>query len=168
MGLGVPATVHEPHERDRPDKAVTAMGQRGGHSASGAVNGNAGQSRDHIQATRYHLETLPSYGLEEPLPCQTAAVALTTKAGVFSGSPQGFPFIATGASRLSPPTRAFDVLPDGRFVGLVAGSAAIRPSELRDSSRVELEVSAATALGIGLHYAVKGSALVSQIKTTRF
>ena len=48
---------------------------------------------------------------------------LTTKAGVFFGEPEGFPFIATGASRLSPPTRASDALPDGRFVALMAGSA---------------------------------------------
>jgi hypothetical protein len=50
-------------------------------------------------------------------------VPLTTKAAVFFGEPEGCPFIATGASRLSPPTRAFDALPDGRFVALVAGSA---------------------------------------------
>ena len=60
-------------------------------------------------------------------------VPLTTKAGVFLGEPEGFPFIATGASRLSLPTRGFDVLPDGRFVGLVAGWAAICPSEVKES-----------------------------------
>jgi hypothetical protein len=64
-------------------------------------------------------------------------VPLTTKAGVSFGSPKGFPFIATGASRLSPPTRVFDVLAVGRFVRLVAGSADDR-SETSSEIRVGL------------------------------
>jgi eukaryotic-like serine/threonine-protein kinase len=48
-------------------------------------------------------------------------VPVKTTSGVTFGSPQSFPFIATGG-RLSNATRAFDALPDGRFLGLVVGS----------------------------------------------
>ena len=49
------------------------------------------------------------------------AVPVKTTSGVTFGSPQSFPFIAN-AGRLSGTWRAFDALPDGRFIGLVVGS----------------------------------------------
>jgi eukaryotic-like serine/threonine-protein kinase len=49
------------------------------------------------------------------------AVPVKATSGVTFGSPQSFPFIGN-AGRLSGATRAFDALPDGRFIGLVPGS----------------------------------------------
>jgi hypothetical protein len=49
------------------------------------------------------------------------AVPVKTTSGVTFGSPQNFPF-TVNAGRLSGATRAFDALPDGRFIGLVVGS----------------------------------------------
>jgi Tol biopolymer transport system component len=54
---------------------------------------------------------------------QLATVQVATVSGVTFGPPASLPFVMT-AGRLSGVPRAFDVLPDGRFVGLVAGSAA--------------------------------------------
>jgi eukaryotic-like serine/threonine-protein kinase len=50
------------------------------------------------------------------------AVPVTMKAGVSFGEPKRIPF-EVNAGRLSGRMRPFDVLPDGRFVGIVAGSA---------------------------------------------
>jgi hypothetical protein len=50
-----------------------------------------------------------------------AAVRVTTKSGVTFGTPDSLPFLLT-AGRLSNATRAFDVLPNGKFVGPGAGS----------------------------------------------
>ena len=52
---------------------------------------------------------------------QLEAVPVTFKDGVSFGQPKSFPFQVL-AGRLSIRPRAFDVLPDGRFVGLVPGS----------------------------------------------
>jgi hypothetical protein len=49
------------------------------------------------------------------------AVPVKTTSGVTFGSPRNLPFIAN-AALLSGSARAFDVLPDGRFIGLVVGS----------------------------------------------
>jgi hypothetical protein len=49
-------------------------------------------------------------------------VQVSTASGVTFGTPALSPFVVT-AGRLSGIPRAFDVLPDGRFVGLVADSA---------------------------------------------
>jgi hypothetical protein len=51
---------------------------------------------------------------------QLVAAPVTTNAGFRFETPTQFPF-GLMAGRLSPGTRAFDVLPDGRFVGLVSG-----------------------------------------------
>ena len=56
---------------------------------------------------------------------QLAAVPVTSSAGITFGRPVTFPFTLT-AGRLATSTRAFDVLPDGRFVGVVAESAGDR------------------------------------------
>ncbi len=53
---------------------------------------------------------------------QLATVQASTQSGVTFESPALVPFQLT-AGRLSGATRAFDVLPDGRFVGLISGSA---------------------------------------------
>jgi serine/threonine protein kinase len=53
---------------------------------------------------------------------QLDAVPVTTKDGFVFATPRRFPFTLL-AGRLSGQTRAFDVLPDGRFVGLVADNA---------------------------------------------
>ena len=53
------------------------------------------------------------------------------KSGIGFDKPQSFPFLAL-AARLSTRTRAFDVLPDGRFTGLVSGAVTLTPnSEMR-------------------------------------
>ena len=52
---------------------------------------------------------------------QLAIARTSTASGVTFGSPELVPFVLT-AGRLSGATRAFDVLPDGRFVGPIAGS----------------------------------------------
>jgi serine/threonine-protein kinase len=49
---------------------------------------------------------------------QMAAVGVTTGSGVTFGTPALFQARVTG-DRLSPQTRAFDLLPDGRFVGIL-------------------------------------------------
>jgi Tol biopolymer transport system component len=49
-------------------------------------------------------------------------VQVTMTSGIGFDKPQSFPFLAL-AARLSTRTRAFDVLPDGRFTGLVSGTA---------------------------------------------
>jgi Tol biopolymer transport system component len=51
-----------------------------------------------------------------------AAVRFFTTPMVGFGNPESLPFTLT-AGRLSNSTRAFDVLPNGRFVGLVGGNA---------------------------------------------
>ena len=65
---------------------------------------------------------------------QLAATRVSKQSGVTFGNPELAPFVLT-AGRLSGATRPFDVLPDGRFVGLVAGSAdddtALAPLEIR-------------------------------------
>jgi Tol biopolymer transport system component len=62
------------------------------------------------------------------------AVPVKTTSGVTFGSPHSFPFIAN-AGRISGATRAFDAVPDGRFIGLVLGlddqSGAATSSEVR-------------------------------------
>ena len=55
-----------------------------------------------------------------PLTALTA-VPVKTTSGVTFGGPQNVPFIAN-AGRISNAARAFDTLPDGRFIGLVVGS----------------------------------------------
>ena len=52
---------------------------------------------------------------------QLVATRTSRQSGVTFGSPEFAPFVLT-AGRLSSATRAFDVLPDGQFVGLVDGS----------------------------------------------
>lgn len=47
-----------------------------------------------------------------------AAVSLTTKPSVTFGSAASLPALVT-ANRISTDTRAYDILPEGRFVGLV-------------------------------------------------
>ena len=65
---------------------------------------------------------------------QLDAAPVTTKDGFVFGTPTRFPF-ALLAGRLSGQTRAFDALPGGRFVGLVANDArdgaGIGDSEMR-------------------------------------
>ena len=66
---------------------------------------------------------------------QLVATRTSMRSGVTFGSPEFAPFVPT-AGRLAGATRAFDVLPDGRFVGLVDGSvgdgtASAFPRELR-------------------------------------
>jgi hypothetical protein len=64
---------------------------------------------------------------------QLAAVNVSTESGVSFGSPTSFPF-TLAAGRLSGAMRGFDVLPDGRFIGLTSGTDASRdsgPSEIR-------------------------------------
>jgi len=65
---------------------------------------------------------------------QLAAVTVTTKPAVAFGSPVLLRARATG-NRLSNETRAFDILPDGRFVGVVAPSdvvsTTVAPTQLR-------------------------------------
>ncbi len=50
-----------------------------------------------------------------------AAVNITTAGGITFGSPGSLPATVTGL-RTSSLTRAYDILPDGRFVGLVSAS----------------------------------------------
>jgi hypothetical protein len=50
------------------------------------------------------------------------AVPVTLNAGVFFDKPQYFPFLAY-AGRLSVHTRAFDALPNDRFIGMISGAA---------------------------------------------
>jgi Tol biopolymer transport system component len=52
---------------------------------------------------------------------QLAAVSVTTQPGVVFGSPASLPARVT-ASRLSNEARAYDILPDGRFVGFVGAT----------------------------------------------
>ncbi len=59
---------------------------------------------------------------------QLTAVEASTGSGISFGSPAPFPFRLV-AGRLSDGRRAFDVLPDGRFVGPVAESALEAESE---------------------------------------
>jgi hypothetical protein len=47
------------------------------------------------------------------------------------GTPAALPFLVN-AGRLSVSTRAFDVLPDGTFVGVVAEASADRPGMITD------------------------------------
>jgi len=65
---------------------------------------------------------------------QLASVRVTNESGLSFGNPDLLPFALT-AGRLGGGTRAWDALPDGRFVGLVAGSgdevSADRPGEVR-------------------------------------
>jgi len=59
-----------------------------------------------------------------------AAVRIATETGLTFGIPESLPFTLT-AGRTSGATRAFDVLSDGRFVGLVAGSGEGPSREIR-------------------------------------
>jgi hypothetical protein len=52
---------------------------------------------------------------------QLAVVSFTTQPGAAFGSPAAFPARVT-ANRVSIETRAYDLLPDGRFIGLVPAS----------------------------------------------
>jgi hypothetical protein len=52
---------------------------------------------------------------------QLAVVSVTTHPGVTFGSPVTLPAIVT-ANRTSAETRAYDILPDGRFIGVVPAS----------------------------------------------
>jgi dipeptidyl aminopeptidase/acylaminoacyl peptidase len=52
---------------------------------------------------------------------QLAAVSVTTRPGVTFGSPVSLPARVT-ADRISSEMRAYDILPDGRFIGLVNSS----------------------------------------------
>jgi Tol biopolymer transport system component len=65
---------------------------------------------------------------------QMAAVRLSKTSGITAGRPHLFPAAVT-AGRTSGLTRAFDILPDGRFIGLVSGSedsvAVASSSEIR-------------------------------------
>ena len=54
-------------------------------------------------------------------PLGLTAVPFTTTSGVTFGTPRSFSF-SVNAARLSGTMRAFDALPDGRFIGLVVGS----------------------------------------------
>jgi serine/threonine-protein kinase len=64
---------------------------------------------------------------------QIARVRVSTEGGLSFGTPTLLPFVV-GAQRLSGQTRAFDVLADGRFIGLGAGPAerlALRAPQVR-------------------------------------
>jgi serine/threonine-protein kinase len=63
---------------------------------------------------------------------QMAAIPVSTADGTVTfGTPTRFPAVVTG-DRLSSQTRAYDILPDGRFIGIVRGSVSGRaPAELR-------------------------------------
>ena len=65
-----------------------------------------------------------------------AIVSVSTRAGMIFGPPQTIPAAVT-LSRTSGLTRMFDVLPDGRFIGLVAGA---ETSESRDAESQEIRV----------------------------
>jgi hypothetical protein len=60
-----------------------------------------------------------------------------TASGVTFGTPQTFPFSAN-AGLLSGSARAFDALPDGRFIGLVVGSGDDQSSSASQEVRVVL------------------------------
>ena len=57
---------------------------------------------------------------------QIARVTVATERGLSFGTPTLLPF-DVGAQRLSGQTRAFDLLPDGRFIGLGADAAEAFP-----------------------------------------
>ena len=57
---------------------------------------------------------------------QIARVRVATERGLSFGTPTLLPF-DVGAQRLSGQTRAFDLLPDGRFIGLGADAAEAFP-----------------------------------------
>jgi Tol biopolymer transport system component len=59
---------------------------------------------------------------------QMVSLPVSARAGITFGRPTTFPFVV-GASRLSGNTRAFDVLTNDRFVGIVAESAADRAAD---------------------------------------
>jgi Tol biopolymer transport system component len=64
---------------------------------------------------------------------QMVAIGITTAGGVKFGAPVQFPASVTG-DRLSREPRAWDILPDGRFIGIVSGvddAARSSASELR-------------------------------------
>jgi serine/threonine-protein kinase len=65
------------------------------------------------------------------------AVPVKTASGVTFGTPQTFPFSAN-AGLLSGSARAFDALPDGRFIGLVVGSGDDQSSSASQEVRVVL------------------------------
>jgi hypothetical protein len=60
---------------------------------------------------------------------QMVAVRVTTAAGVTFGTPARFPASVTG-DRVSSEPRAWDILPDGRFVGITS----TEEDAMRDSS----------------------------------
>jgi Tol biopolymer transport system component len=62
---------------------------------------------------------------------ELAAVPVSSRAGMTFGTPAALPFLVN-AGRLSVSTRAFDVLPDGTFVGVVAEASADRPGMITD------------------------------------
>jgi Tol biopolymer transport system component len=68
---------------------------------------------------------------------QLATVSVTTKTAVTFGSPVLLPARVTG-NRLSGETRAFDILPDGRFVGVVAPSDVVSPTIAPTQLRIVL------------------------------
>ena len=72
-----------------------------------------------------------------PVASQLAVVDVTTKPAVTFGRPEQLAARVT-ANRLSIDARAFDVLPDGRFVGLVSNSDADPSSSLAPQIRVVL------------------------------
>jgi hypothetical protein len=68
---------------------------------------------------------------------QLDTVPVTMESGVAFGTPSRFPFTLL-AGRLSGMTRAFDVLPDGRFIGLVGGGVDDRSASLNSEMRLVL------------------------------
>ena len=70
-----------------------------------------------------------------PTASQLAVVSFTTKPTVTFGSPVQLPVRVTG-NQLSIDLRAFDVLPDGRFVGLLAPSGADGVGSLTNQIRL--------------------------------
>jgi hypothetical protein len=71
------------------------------------------------------LYYIPSAALE-----QIARVRVDTEGGLSFGKPTLLPF-NVGAQRLAGQTRAFDVLPDGRFIGLGVGATESREPQVR-------------------------------------
>jgi dipeptidyl aminopeptidase/acylaminoacyl peptidase len=72
-----------------------------------------------------------------PVAARLVVVGVTTKPAVTFGRPEQLPARVT-ANRLSIDVRAFDVLPDGRFVGLVSSGDADPSSVLAPQIRVVL------------------------------
>jgi serine/threonine-protein kinase len=96
------------------------------------------------QAPRQRLDFQPVWGpkgaeliyVASAASLQYASVSVTTQPAVTFGTPVNLPARVT-ANRLSGEPRAYDILPDGRFVGLVSGS---EPQQTDDATTSQIRV----------------------------